>query len=69
MTLTLKATEIGTMSRVREMGRRADLLLAPPVREFGMMDLKAFDRIVDAGYRYAKEEIETWKASEASRQD
>ena len=60
MTLMLKATELGTMARVRELGRRADLLLTPPVREFGMMDLKSYDRIVDAGYQYARTEIAEW---------
>jgi predicted acylesterase/phospholipase RssA len=66
MTLLLKATELGTLARVRELGRRADLLLQPPVREFGLMDIKAFDRIVDAGYRYAKGELAGWKASQAA---
>jgi len=66
MTLLLKATELGTLARVRELGRRADLLLQPPVREFGLMDIKAFDRIVDAGYRYAKEELAEWKVSQAA---
>lgn len=64
MTLMLKATELGTLARVRELGRRADLLLQPPVREFGLMDIKVFDRIVDAGYRYAKDELARWKATQ-----
>ena len=29
------------------------------------MDIKAFDRIVDAGYRYAKAELAGWKVSPA----
>ena len=67
MTLMLKATELGTMARVRELGRRADLLLTPPVREFGMMDLESYDRIVDAGYQYARTEIAEWLSRQ--RQD
>jgi NTE family protein len=59
-TIMLKATELGTMTRVHELGRQADLLLVPPVRKFGMTEVKAFDRIVETGYRYAKEEIATW---------
>jgi len=66
MTLILKATELGTLARVRELGRSADLLLRPPVREFGLMDIKVFDRIVDAGYQYAKAELATWKASQTA---
>ena len=63
MTLMLKATELGTLAHVRELGRRADLLLNPPVREFGMMDIKDCDRIVDAGYQHAKVELVRWQAS------
>ena len=39
----------------------ADLLLTPPVREFSMMDLKSYDRIVDAGYQYARTAIAEWQ--------
>jgi hypothetical protein len=28
------------------------------------MDIKVFDRIVDAGYRYAKDELARWKATQ-----
>jgi NTE family protein len=64
MTLLLKATEVGTLARVRELGGKADLLLTPPVREFGMMDLKSYDRIVDVSYRYAKDAIANWLAAQ-----
>jgi predicted acylesterase/phospholipase RssA/CRP-like cAMP-binding protein len=59
-TIMLKATELGTLERVNQMGRQADLLLNPPVRQFGMTDMKAFDQIVDAGYEHAKEKIAAW---------
>lgn len=66
MTLMLKATEVGTVARVREAGRGADLLLEPPVREFGMMALADYDRIVEAGYHYALPVLEEWKRSDDS---
>jgi len=50
----LKATEIGTMARTRELSQQADLLLQPPVGGFGMTEVRAFDRIVQAGYDHAK---------------
>lgn len=59
-TLMLKATEMGTLSRVRQLGSQADLLLNPPVRQFGMTEVKSFDRIVDAGYIYSKTELRDW---------
>jgi NTE family protein len=59
-TTILKATEIGTQQQVRASGRQADLLLQPPVRQFGLTNVKAFEQIVDTGYRYAKSELEKW---------
>jgi NTE family protein len=60
-TTILKATEIGTQNQVRESGKNADLLLRPPVRKFGLTQVKSFDDIVDAGYVYAKEELRKWQ--------
>lgn len=59
-TVMLKATELGTLKRVRELGRQADLLLKPPVRHFGMTEVRSFDRIVQAGYEHAMEELPAW---------
>jgi len=59
-TVMLKATELGTMARMREAGRQADLLLKPPVRRFGMTEVRAFDRIVQAGYEHAMAELPAW---------
>jgi predicted acylesterase/phospholipase RssA len=59
-TVLLKATELGTLERVRKLGAEADLLLRPPVRQFGMTEVKSFDRIVQAGYQHARQELEAW---------
>ncbi len=59
-TVMLKATELGTIAHVNEMGKQADLLLNPPVRKFGMTEIKAFDQIVETGYAYAKEQLAAW---------
>jgi predicted acylesterase/phospholipase RssA/CRP-like cAMP-binding protein len=59
-TVLLKATELGTLERVRRMGQQADLLLRPQVRQFGMTEVKSFDRIVQAGYETAKAELPAW---------
>jgi NTE family protein len=44
----------------REVRDKADLLFIPPVEAFSLMDFNAFDRIVDAGYRYARVTLEKW---------
>lgn len=72
VTLLLKSTEIGSVIRVREQGEQADLLLNPDVRKFGMTQVGAFERIVEAGYREALEKLPGWlsqrKASPAATQ-
>jgi NTE family protein len=60
ISVLMKSAEIGTAARVREMGRNADLLIRPPVSEFGLTDVKSFDRIVEAGYKHAREQIAKW---------
>ncbi|MNC92835.1 hypothetical protein D3C83_93410 [compost metagenome] len=47
-------------SAAMTLGQRAsaDLLLKPPVGQIDMLDWKAFDRVVDIGYRHAMECLE-----------
>jgi NTE family protein len=59
-TVLLRATELGTLARVREQARRADLLLQPELRQFGLTEVKSFDRIVQAGYEHAMERVPAW---------
>ena len=59
-TTILKATEIGTQQQMRASGKQADLLLRPPVRQFGLTNVKAFEQIVENGYHYAKTELANW---------
>jgi NTE family protein len=38
----------------------SDLLLQPPLEQIDMLNWRAFDRAVDAGYRYAQARLQTW---------
>ncbi|MBT8048926.1 MAG: patatin-like phospholipase family protein, partial [Gammaproteobacteria bacterium] len=58
--IMLKATLLGTLERVREQGKQADILLNPPVRQFGMTEVKSFEKIVQAGYQHAISELGAW---------
>ena len=62
MTVLLKATELATLQNVRTQGERASLLLQPDVRRFGLTEVRAFDRIVEAGYLSGLEKIGQWLA-------
>lgn len=38
----------------------SDLLLQPPLEQIDMLNWRAFDRAIDAGYRDAQERLKTW---------
>ncbi len=59
-TLILRSTEIGTLSQSRQRAAAADLLVNPPVRQFGMTDVSAFDDIVQVGYEHGLEQLTEW---------
>jgi NTE family protein len=42
----------------------SDLLLQPPLEQIDMLNWRAFDRAVDAGYRYAQARLEGWDRKE-----
>jgi len=49
---------------MREIAAMADLLLRPPVDMFGLTDIKSFDKIVEAGYAHASENLEKWLSAD-----
>lgn len=58
--IMLKATLLGTLERVHAQGKQADILLNPPVRQFGMTEVKSFEKIMQAGYDHAITELGAW---------
>ena len=54
----LRTTEMGSVMTSRGLEAEADFVFHPPVAQFGLLDFKAWDTIVDAGYRYAAETLE-----------
>jgi hypothetical protein len=36
-------------------------MLAPPVAQFGLLDVGAFDEIIAVGYAHARERLASWK--------
>jgi NTE family protein len=59
-TILLKSIELGMIDKTESLGALADLLIEPPVRNFGMVDVHRFDDIVEAGYRETARALETW---------
>ncbi len=45
----------------------SDLLLQPPLEQIDMLNWRAFDRAIEAGYRYTSERLKTWDRGESQR--
>ncbi len=68
-TLILRSTEIGSLAQARQRRANADLLISPPVSQFRMTDVKAFDPIVEVGYSHGLEALKAWQASREPDRD
>lgn len=55
-----RTAELSCINRKQQTIVDADLYLRPPVDNFKLLDFKSFDKLVDIGYAYAKEEIKKW---------
>ncbi len=55
----------GSHQKTDEVKRDADLCLRPPIDEFGVLEFQAIDRIVEVGYRYAREKLEQIRSDKA----
>lgn len=56
----MRSNGLWSMQKTSEQVAHADLILRPPVSEFGLFDLDSGDAIYEAGYTYAKEALATW---------
>lgn len=56
--LLLNTSTMYSYARQRETHRLVDMYFSPGVHRFGMLDWAQFDRIVQAGYDYARAELE-----------
>ena len=58
----MRATEINSASRMRQPSFRAlaDLLIEPPLADFGITNYQDWEPIVEIGYRSAKEALAAW---------
>ena len=63
LSLMMKASLVASAAHSRAMHGQADLVLTPPVGEFGLLDVGAFDRIVEVGYEHARQRLGAWKPS------
>ncbi len=60
VTLMMKATVMASALHSKSVRGEATLLLTPPVGQFGLLDMGSFEKIMEAGYRHACEELANW---------
>jgi NTE family protein len=56
--LLVRAATIGTEALAKASRDQADLLLRPPLESVDLLDWRACDRAIDAGYRHAIDALE-----------
>ncbi len=59
-TVLMRTTIISSIHNAAAVIRDSDLYLQPPIGQFGLLEFKSFERIVEAGYSYAKEKLKSF---------
>jgi predicted acylesterase/phospholipase RssA/CRP-like cAMP-binding protein len=61
MSVVLRSSMIAAVGRENRESLHADLLFAPPLEQYGLMEFAALPKIVDVGYAYAKAQLDDWQ--------
>jgi NTE family protein len=61
MSTLVQATTLNSDYKTRQLRLQADLCFNPHLSQFGLMEWKAYDKIVEVGYRHAMEVLEKWE--------
>jgi predicted acylesterase/phospholipase RssA len=64
--IVARSSMISSASNANVIKAQVDLYVDIPMDQFGMSDVKSFDQIIDTGYQFACQQIETWKHSQKS---
>lgn len=65
MAVLLRSSMLAAVDRENREALNADLLFAPPIEQFGLMEFTALTRVAEVGYVHAVSQIATW--TEAGR--
>lgn len=61
MSTLIQSTTLNSDHKTRRIRSRANLFFNPDLTNFGLIEWKAFDKIVEAGYENAMQVLEEWK--------
>lgn len=59
--ILMRTTELSSVALQHEHLRMADLYLAPPVKNFGILEFDAAEQIIKIGYKFARKKINEWQ--------
>ncbi len=59
--ILMRTTELSSVALQHEHLRMADLYLAPPVKNFGILEFDAAEQIINIGYKFARKKINEWQ--------
>lgn len=59
--ILMRTTMLASSNQMSRVKANVDHYFNPPISRFGMLDFEKLDEIYDAGYEYAKKEIEEWR--------
>ena len=58
--IVARSAMLSSASNTNVIRDQVDLYLDIPMDQFGMSDVKSFHQIIDTGYQFACQQIETW---------
>ena len=56
--ILVRSTMLASLYKKEQVKKEADLYFCPPVHEFGFFEFKSMEAIIQAGYAYAKSELQ-----------
>ena len=58
--ILMRTVTVSSLGKQQQALEAADLMLRPPVGDFGLLESTAMDVLIERGYQYTKERLATW---------
>ena len=59
--ILMRSLLLGSIQNVKRARQQADLLLSPPIEQFGLLEFEVIQEVAEIGYNYAMKELTEWK--------
>jgi predicted acylesterase/phospholipase RssA len=58
--ILMRATELASVNAQMHTAKEADVCISLPVQEFGLLNFRSVDQLIDIGYRHTAAQLEQW---------